>query len=156
MRLGLAGTSSGIGFQAGEPYSPVIGPYTPLALVKTTRRTSSARAASSTLTSPMTLTWMLSAGLDAENRTDEGRRMHHVRHMVLLDRLQQTRHVEHVALLKVDLLDDVTNQGVVAMAGEDHRTVPFAHKLAAGLGADNAHSAGDENFHLTRSWRRPR
>ena len=77
---------------------------------------------------------MLSAGLDAENRTDEGRRMHHVRHMVLLDRLQQTRHVEHVALLKVDLLDDVTNQGVVAMAGEDHRTVPFAHKLAAGLG----------------------
>jgi hypothetical protein len=82
--------------------------------------------------------------------------VHDVRHLVLLDRLQEARHVEHVALLEVDLLDDVLDQGIVAMAGENHRPVPFAHELAAGLGADDAHPAGDEDFHLTRSLRRPR
>src|SRR3954469_26073863 len=66
MRLGLAGRSSDIGFQVGEPYSPITGPYTPFADVNTTRCTPSARAASRMLTRPITLTWMLSAGLAAD------------------------------------------------------------------------------------------
>src|SRR3954464_12041531 len=66
MRLGLAGRSSDIGFQVGEPYSPITGPYTPFADVNTTRLTPSARAASRMLTKPITLTWMLSAGLAAD------------------------------------------------------------------------------------------
>src|SRR6476661_7486391 len=46
--------------------------------------------------------------LDAErrigrgHRADEGRGMHHMRGLVLLDRLQDTRHVEYVALLEIE------------------------------------------------------
>ena len=83
--------------------------------------------------------------------------MHDMGDVMLFDRLQDARHIEHVALLEVDLVDDVGDQAVVAVARKDHGPVAFLHELAAGLGADHAHSAGDENLHwrLTRSWRRP-
>ena len=73
--------------------------------------------------------------------------MHDVRHLVFLDGLQDARHVEDVAELDVDLVDDVADQAVVAMAREDDRPVAFLDELAAGLGADDAHAAGDQDFH---------
>src|SRR6266540_2626371 len=99
-----------------------------------TRWTSRARAASSTLTSPSTLTWMLSAGLAAETAP------------------------KNVARLEVDLVDDIGDEAVVAMARKHDGPVPLVDELAAGLGADDSHSAGDENPHcrLIRSWHRPR
>ena len=73
--------------------------------------------------------------------------MHHVCHPVLLDRLQEARHVEHVALLEIDRVEDVADQPVVAVARVDDRSVPFLDELAAGFGADDAHAAGDQDFH---------
>ena len=70
-----------------------------------------------------------------------------------------------VAELDIDLVDDVADQAVVAVAGEDDRPVAFLDELAAGLGADDAHAAGDQDFHgfrplgrrrrFNRTWRRP-
>jgi hypothetical protein len=68
-------------------------------------------------------------------------------HLVLLDRLQDARHVEHVALLEVELVADVANKAVVAVAGEDDGAVAFLDELAAGFGADHAHAAGNQHFH---------
>jgi hypothetical protein len=82
------------------------------------------------------------------HRADEGRGMHHVRDLVLLDRLQDARHVEHVALLEIDLVDDVADQAVVAVAREDDGAVTFLDEFAAGLGADDAHAAGDQDLHM--------
>ena len=92
------------------------------------------------------------------HRADERRRVHHMRDLVLLDRLQDARHVEHVALLEIDLVDDVADQAVVAVAREDDGAMAFLDEFAAGLGADDAHAAGDQNFHavLNRSLRRRR
>ena len=73
--------------------------------------------------------------------------MHHMRRLVLLDRLQDARHVEHVALLEIDLVGDVADQAVVAMAREDDGPVAFLDELAAGFGADDAHTAGDQDLH---------
>ena len=72
-----------------------------------------------------------------------------MRHLVLLDGLQDARHVEHVALLEIDLVDDVADQAVVAVAGEDHRPVTLLDELAAGFGADDAHAAGDQDLHAS-------
>jgi hypothetical protein len=102
--------------------------------------------------------------LDAErrigsrNRTDERRRVHHMGDVVFFDRLEKTRHVQNVALLEVDLIDDVGDEAVVAMPRKHDGPVPLVDELAAGLGTDDAHSAGDENLHcrLIRSWHRPR
>ncbi len=94
--------------------------------------------------------------LDAErriagrHRADECRRMHHVRHLVLLDRLQDARHVEHVPLLEVDLVDDVEIRLSSRCRANIDRPMAFLDELAARLGADDAHSAGDENLHLPR------
>ena len=74
--------------------------------------------------------------------------MHDVRNLVLLDRLQDAGHVEDVAEFDVDLVDDVADQAVVAMTREDDRPVAFLDELAAGFGADDAHAAGDQNFHV--------
>ena len=101
---------------------------------------------------------MLSAGFAADTAPTNAAAVHDVRHLVLLDRLQDARHVEHVAELEVDLVDDVADQALVPVTGEDHRPMPFLDELAAGFGADDAHAAGDQNFHLVlnRSFRRPR
>ena len=44
-------------------------------------------------------------------------------HLMLLDRLQNARHVEYVALLEVDLVGNIADQAVVAMARELGLTV---------------------------------
>ena len=94
------------------------------------------------------MTWMLSAGFAADTAPTKAAAVHHMRHLVLLDGLQDARHVEHVALLEVDLVDDVADQAVVAVARKDHRPVAFLDELAAGFGADHAHAAGDQHFHV--------
>ena len=58
--------------------------------------------------------------------------------MVLFDRLEKTRHVQNVALLEVDLVDDVRDETVVAMPRKHDGSVPLVDKLAAGLGTDDA------------------
>ena len=84
--------------------------------------------------------------------------MHHVRDLVLLDRLQDARHVEHVALLEIDLVGNIADQAFVSVAREDDGAMAFLDELAAGLGADDAHAAGDQDLHvsLSRSLRRRR
>ena len=77
--------------------------------------------------------------------------MHHVRDLVLLDRLQDARHVEHVAGLEIDLVDDIANQTVVLVARENDGPMAFLDELAAGFGADDAHASGDQYFHLSLS-----
>ena len=74
--------------------------------------------------------------------------MNDVRHFVFLDRLQDARHVEHVALLEIDLVDDVVDQAVVAVAREDDGALAFPDEFAGGLGANDAHAAGDQNLHM--------
>src|SRR5262249_32663114 len=66
---------------------------------------------------------------------------------VALDHVEQARHVEHVAELDVDLVEEVANEPLVAMAGEDDGAVSFLHDPAARLRADDAHPAGDQDFH---------
>src|SRR5437870_13086659 len=73
--------------------------------------------------------------------------MHDVGDLVLLDRLQDARHVENVAELDIDLVDDVADQAFVPMTREDDGAVPLLDEFAACLGADDAHSAGDEYLH---------
>ena len=75
--------------------------------------------------------------------------MYHMGRLVFFDGLQDARHVEHVTLLEIDLVDDVGDQAVVAVAREDHRPVAFLDELAAGLGADHTHAAGDQHFHAS-------
>ena len=81
------------------------------------------------------------------DRAHEGRAVNDVGDLVLLDRLQDARHVENVAELDVHLVDDVADQALVAVAREDHRPMALLHELAAGLGADDAHAAGDQDLH---------
>ena len=70
-----------------------------------------------------------------------------MRHPVPFDDVEQARHVEHVAEVDVDLLEDVANEPFVAMAGKDDGTVSFANEPAARFRADHAHPAGDQDFH---------
>jgi len=63
------------------------------------------------------------------------------------DDVEQARHVEHVAELDVDLLEDIADEPFVAMAGKDDGAVSFADESAARLRADHAHPAGDQDLH---------
>ena len=59
----------------------------------------------------------------------------------------------------VKLIVPVPAGGVTdTMARKHDGPLPLVDELAAGLGADDSHSAGDENPHcrLIRSWHRPR
>ncbi len=104
-------------------------------------------------------------GVALRHRADERRRMDDVGHLVRLDDGEQARHVGDVAELDVHLVDDVVDQAVVAVARIDHRPMPLLDELAAGLGAHDAHAAGDQDFHgfrplgrrrwFNRTWRRP-
>jgi hypothetical protein len=71
-----------------------------------------------------------------------------MRHLVLLDRLQDARHVQNVAKLDIDVVDNVADQALVAVTGEDHRPVPLLDELAARFGADDAHASSDQDFHV--------
>jgi hypothetical protein len=91
--------------------------------------------------------------LDAErrigrgDRADERRGVNDMRDPMPFDDVEQARHVEHVAELDVDLLEDVANEPLVAMAGKDDGAVSFAYEPAARFRADHAHPAGDQDFH---------
>ena len=73
--------------------------------------------------------------------------MNNVGDLVHLDGLQQPRHVHDVAERDVDVVDDVGDEGIVAMARVDDRPMALAHEHARRLGADHAHAAGDEHPH---------
>ncbi|HKF10871.1 MAG TPA: hypothetical protein VKB89_19450 [Xanthobacteraceae bacterium] len=73
--------------------------------------------------------------------------MDDVRYSMPFDDVKQARHVEHVAELDVDFLEDVADEPFVPMAGKDDGAVSFAHEPAARFRADHAHPAGDQNFH---------
>src|SRR5262245_15327672 len=73
--------------------------------------------------------------------------MDDVRYAMPFDDVEQARHVEHVAELDVDLLEDIANEPLVAMAGEDDGPVSFLHEPAACFRAHDAHATGDQNFH---------
>ena len=77
--------------------------------------------------------------------------MDDVRDVVTLDDIEEPRHVEDVAGLEVDLVGDVADQPIVAVARIDDRPMPLAHEFAAGLRSDDAHSPGDENLHALPS-----
>ena len=74
--------------------------------------------------------------------------MHDVRDAVPLDDVEEPRQVVHVAELDVDLVGDVADQVVVAVTGVDDRPVSFLDELAARFGADHAHPAGNQDFHI--------
>ena len=81
--------------------------------------------------------------------------MDDVRYSMPFDDVKQARHVEHVAELDVDLIENIANEPFVPMAGEDHGPVSFLHEVAARFSTHDAHPAGDQNFHsLTGHWRR--
>src|SRR5262249_24670794 len=63
------------------------------------------------------------------------------------DDVEQARHVEHVPKLDVDLLEDVANEPIVAMAGKDDGAVSFADEPAARFRAHHPHPPGDQDFH---------
>ena len=70
-----------------------------------------------------------------------------MRHSMPFDDVEQARHIEHVAQLDVDLLENVANEPFVAMAGKDDGAVSFTHEPAARFRANHAHPAGDQDFH---------
>ena len=70
---------------------------------------------------------------------------------VPLDDVEEPRQVVHVAELDVNLFGDVADEIVVAVAGIDDRPVPLLDELPAGLGADHAHAAGNQDFHIAHS-----
>jgi hypothetical protein len=49
---------------------------------------------------------------------------------------------------EIELVGDVADQTVVAVAREHHGTVAFLDEFAGGFGADDAHAAGNQDFHL--------
>src|SRR5262249_12251345 len=73
--------------------------------------------------------------------------MDDVRYAIPFDDVEQARHVEHVAELDVDLLEEIPNEPLVAMAGEDDGPVSFLHEPAACFRAHYAHATGDQNLH---------
>jgi hypothetical protein len=89
------------------------------------------------------LTWTLSAGLAAETAPTNAAAVNDMRHSMPFDDVEQARHIEHVAQLDVDLLENVANEPFVAVAGKDDGTVSFADEPAACLRADHTHPAGD-------------
>src|SRR5262249_59281392 len=74
--------------------------------------------------------------------------MDDVRYAIPFDDVEQARHVEHVAELDVDLLEEIPNEPLVAMAGEDDGPVSFLHEPAACFRAHYAHATGGQNLHL--------
>src|ERR1700730_2511456 len=89
---------------------------------------------------PMTLTSTLSAGLACETA---------MRDPVPLDHVHEARQIEHIAELEVDVIENVENERLVAMAGKDDRPVSLVHEPAARLGAHDAHPAGDQYLHAS-------
>ena len=77
--------------------------------------------------------------------------MDDVRDPVPFDDVEQTRHVEHVAELDIDLVEDIANEPLIAVAGEDDGTVSLLDEPAARFRAHDAHPAGDQNFHARSS-----
>ena len=88
-------------------------------------------------------------GIRLRHGADERGGVDDVRDPVRLHHLQEPRHVEHVAELDVDFVEEVADQPFVAVTRIDHRTMSFGYELAAGLGADDAHAAGDEHLHFS-------
>src|SRR6202035_603308 len=82
------------------------------------------------------------------DRADERRRMHDMRDPVPLDHVQEARQIEHIAELDVDVIENVGNERLVAMAGKDDRPVSLVYEPAARLGAHDAHAAGNQNLHV--------
>src|ERR1700730_6005243 len=87
---------------------------------------------------PMTLTSTLSAGLACETA---------MRDPVPFDHVHEARQIEHIAELEVDVIENVGNERLVAMAGKDDRPVSLVHEPAARLRAHDAHPAGDQYLH---------
>ena len=77
--------------------------------------------------------------------------MNDMRDLMALDDIEEPRHVENVARLEVDLVGDIADQAVVAVARKDHRPVAFLDEFAAGFGADDAHAARDKDLHALPS-----
>ena len=151
MRLGLAGRSSDIGFQFGAPYSPTDRSIDTLGAGEYDTLDVQRASGLQNVDQPHDVDLDAQRGIGCRHCADEGRGMHHVRDLVLLDCLQDARHVEHVTGLEIDFIDDIADQTIVLMARKDDGAMAFLDELAAGFGADDAHASGDQYFHLSLS-----
>jgi hypothetical protein len=76
--------------------------------------------------------------------------MNDVRDLMLLDDTEKARHVENIADFKINLIDNVADQPVFAVAGKHDRAVAFSDEFARRLGADYTHATRDKNLHRFR------